>query len=368
AFLFDEDLAAETYSYTSLAPGNPVEGYAFQSQNAESWALFTSMDYRFSDRWNLQAGLRFTHDEKTLSAERPIPLFFNVATLAPVTAATDDDFTSWDLSLTYVASPQVNYYGRLATSFRAPSIQGRILFAPDTEGGTNPATDGLSVADTEEILSAEIGVKGELLDRRLRLGTTAYRYEVDGQQITAVGGEYNVATLLNADKSTGYGLETDLAWAPRREWLFTVGASYNHTEIQDDTLAVAPCGGGCTVLDPIGPNGALVDGNALPHAPEWMFSGIVDYRHAAAGGDVIGSLDLAYSSEKQFFLYESEEFRGDSLELGLRVGYAWSNYEVALFGRNLTDEVIVQNGIDFNNLTGMTNEPRIVGLELVVNF
>lgn len=367
-FFFDEDLRAETHSYTSLAPGNPVEGFAFQTQNAESWAVFTSMDYRFSERWNLQAGLRFTHDEKTLSAERPLPLFFNTATIAPVSASTDDDFTSWDLSLTYVATPRVNIYGRVATSFRAPSIQGRILFAPDTEGGTNPATDGLSVADTEEILSGEIGVKSELLDRRLRLGTTAYLYEVDGQQITAVGGEFNVATLLNADKSVGYGLETDLAWAPTREWLFTIGASYNHTEIQDDTLSVAPCGGGCTVLDPIGPNGALVDGNPLPHAPEWIFAGIVDYRRPAVGGDLIGSLDLAYSSEKQFFLYESEEFRSDSLELGLRFGYAWDNYEVALFGRNVTDEVVVQNGIDFNNLTGMTNEPRIVGIELVAKF
>lgn len=368
AFFFDEDLTAETYSYTSLAPGNPIEGYAFQTQNAESWALFTSMDYRFSERWNLQAGLRFSHDEKTLSAERPLPLFFNTATIGPVSASTDDDFTSWDLSLTYLASPTVNVYGRVATSFRAPSIQGRILFAPDTDGGTNPATDGLSIADTEEILSGEIGIKSELLDRRLRLGTAAYLYEVDGPQITAVGGEFNVATLLNADKSIGYGLELDLAYAPTREWLFTVGASFNHTEIQDDTLSVAPCGGGCTVLDPIGPNGALVDGNALPHAPEWIFAGIIDYRRPAAGGDVVGSLDLAYSSEKQFFLYESEEFRSDSLELGLRFGYAWSNYEVALFGRNLTDEVVVQNGIDFNNLTGMTNEPRMLGIELVAKF
>ncbi|MGH9456627.1 MAG: TonB-dependent receptor [Thermoanaerobaculia bacterium] len=367
-FFFDEDLTAETFSYTSLAPGNPVEGFAFQTQTAESWAVFTSFDYRFSERWNLQAGLRFTQDEKTLAAERPVPLFFNTATIAPVTASTDDDFTSWDLALTWVASPAVNVYGRLATGFRAPSIQGRILFAPDTEGGTNPATDGLSIADTEEILSGEIGVKSELLDRRLRFGGAAYLYEVDGQQITAVGGEFNVATLLNADKTVGYGLETDVAWAPSREWLVTIGASWNHTEIQDATLAVAPCGGGCTVLDPIGPNGALVDGNALPHAPELIFAGIVDYRRPAAAGVVIGSLDLAWSSEKQFFLYESEEFRSDSLELGLRFGYEWSNYEIALFGRNITDEIVVQNGIDFNNLTGMTNDPRLVGIELGVKF
>ncbi|HEX2060371.1 MAG TPA: TonB-dependent receptor [Thermoanaerobaculia bacterium] len=368
-FLFDEELHAETYSYTSIAPGNPEEGYAFQNQSAESWAVFVSGDYRATDRLHLKGGLRFTHDEKELSAERPRPLFFNTATVAPVRATTDDDFTSWDVSATYIVNPNVNVYGRIATGFRAPSIQGRILFAPDTEGGRNPATDGLSVADTEEILSAEVGFKSELMERRLRVNGTLYTYEVDGQQITAVGGEFNVATLLNADKTRGYGFETDINYAPSRDWRFTIGASYNHTEIDDPNLAVAPCGGGCTVLDPIGPNGALVDGNSLPHAPEWIFNGIVDYRRPYAAGEFVGSLDLAYSSDKQFFLYESEEFHSDAFELGLRFGYAFANgYELALFGRNVTDEIVVQNGIDFNNLTGMTNEPRLWGIELSARF
>ena len=81
-------------------------------------------------------------------------------------------------------------------------------------------------------------------------------------------------------------------------------------------------------------------------------------------------MDWAYYSEKQFFLYESEEFRGDGIELGLRLGYALKSlgYEVAVYGRNITDEEIVQNGIDFNNLTGMTNDPRIIGIELVTRF
>ena len=54
----------------------------------------------------------------------------------------------------------------------------------------------------------------------------------------------------------------------------------------------------------------------------------------------------------------------------MRVGYTLpgARYEVAAFARNLLDEEVVQNGIDFNNLTGMTNEPRQVGAELVVRW
>jgi iron complex outermembrane receptor protein len=367
-FFFDESLRADTFSFATLA-GGVQEGLAFQEQDNESWAAFGSLTYQVSDRWKLQGGLRFTHDEKDFSAERPDPTF-QTPTVAPIRRQTDVDNTSWDLSATYAASESVNVFGRVATAFRAPSIQGRILFCPDFEGGTNPATNCVSVADEEEALSFEVGLKSELLDRRLRLNLTGFRYTVDGQQIVAVGGQFNTATLLNADETEGYGFEADIQIAPRSEWLITLGISNNNTEINDPNLFVAPCGGGCTVLDPIVNGLARVDGNSLPHAPEWIFSGIVDFRKAIGSNVLAASVDLAYHDEKRFFLYESAEFSDDSLEIGARVGYFFADarYELALFGRNLTDEVVVQGGIDFNNLTGMINEPRTVGVELGVRF
>jgi iron complex outermembrane receptor protein len=367
-YYFDESLKAETFSYDSLTPGNPQDGYAFQTQDATSWAGFASIDFRPTDRWALKGGLRYTTDQKDFAAERPDPTF-QLPTVRPIQVSTDADLVTWDLSATYRATDDVHLYTRVGTGFRAPSIQGRILFCADFEGGENPATNCVSVADEEKITSFEVGVKTEIA-RKLRLNVDGYLYEVDGQQIVAVGGQYNTATLLNADKTTGYGFEADLDYAPSSDWLFTLGASYNHTEIDDPNLAVAPCGGGCTVMSPIVDGLARVDGNPLPHAPEWMFSGIIDYRHVVGAGVFKASAEWAYHSEKSFFLYQSKEFRGDSFELGARVAYAFSNgrFEVGAFGRNLTDEVIVQNGIDFDNLTGMTNEPRTIGFELVTKF
>jgi len=83
-----------------------------------------------------------------------------------------------------------------------------------------------------------------------------------------------------------------------------------------------------------------------------------------------GSLDWAYHSEKHFFLYDSVEFNSSAFELGMRLGYAFHNtkYEVALFGRNILDAEIIRNGIDFNNLTGMMNDPRIIGIEFLAKF
>ena len=81
----------------------------------------------------------------------------------------------------------------------------------------------------------------------------------------------------------------------------------------------------------------------------------------------MGTLDWAWHDDKRFFLYESKEFFTDGFELGLRLGYAFreAKYEIALFGRNITDAEIVRGGIDFNNLTGFTNDPRIIGIEFI---
>ena len=228
------------------------------------------------------------------------------------------------------------------------------------------------MADTEKITSFEVGMKSILADHRLRMNLTAYVFQMDGQQLTAVGGQYNVATLLNADKTDGHGFEADIEYIATRQLLV-----HARRELEPDrdqrpaTSRSRPAAAAAPMLDPAGPNGTVyVDGNSLPHAPEWIFNGIINFQSDPVAKGFFGSLDWAYFSEKSFFLYESEEFRSDGLEVGLRLGYGWNGgkYEVALFGRNILDAEIVEGGIDFDNLTGMTNEPRTIGLEFVARF
>ena len=81
--------------------------------------------------------------------------------------------------------------------------------------------------------------------------------------------------------------------------------------------------------------------------------------------------DWTHRSKVNFFLYESKEFTGKELtEGGLRLGYQWGNgkYEAALFGRNITNQIRIVGGIDFDNLTGFINEPRTWGVNFRANF
>ena len=115
----------------------------------------------------------------------------------------------------------------------------------------------------------------------------------------------------------------------------------------------------------------LIDGNQLPMAPEWIGNLTARYSIPLQSGELYIYTDWVYRGEVNFLLYESAEFQGDSLvEGGLRVGYLWEDerYEIAGFVRNILDEEEIVGGIDFNNLTGFVNEPRIYGVEFRANF
>ena len=369
-FYYDEDISIDSFNYDSLTPGNPRAGYAIQDQRNKAWAAFASGDFEVTDAFVLRGGLRYTQDKKDFSASVLEAAPFSAAPVGgPYTVSTDVSDVSWDLSGVYSLNENVNLYARVAKGFRAPSVQGRLLFASAVAVADN---GGVSTADSEEVISYEAGIKADLWDKRARIGFNVFRYDVNDQQLIAVGGGGNSATLLNADKTIGQGFELDLEAYLTDSLLVTLGSSYNDTEIKDDNLFVPGCGGGCTMTDPLTVDGSAINGNSLPQAPKWVHN--VTARWAmpvGAGGEFYVFTDWAYRSEVNFFLYDSVEFIGkSSVEGGLRLGYNWQqgDYGVAVFGRNITDQTRIVGGIDFNNLTGFLNEPRTLGLEFSARF
>jgi len=362
-FYFDEDLNIDTFNYDTLTEGRPQNGYADQSQQTSALALFGTLDYQVSENFKASGGLRYSDETKDFTAKRTMSPI-GAGALEPFVDSRDSDFLSWDVNGLYTVNPDVNVYGLVAKGFRAPSFQGRLLFG-----------DEVSVGETEKILSYEVGTKANL-GRKARANVSVFSFIMNDQQLTAVGGETNFTRLLNADETTGMGFEAELEWLPSSQVFVTVGTSYNKTEIKDPNLGVAPGGAaGLTVLDPEidgSPGIVSIDGNSLPNAPEWVFNATLRAATPAGNnGEVFLFTDWAYRSEVSFFLYESVEFTEDSLiEGGLRVGYATYDrkWEVAAFGRNLTDTLRRTGGIDFNNLTGFVNEPRTFGVEVRSTF
>lgn len=360
-FYFRESLTIDTFNFDT-PNGRVRNGYARQQQRTEAWAVFAAATFMLTEALEVGGGVRVSEDDKEYTGER-LQSPIGRGPLAPVRRSPRDLMPSWDASLRYQAVPGVQPYVRVASSFRAPSIQGRLLFG-----------DEVTVADTERIISVEAGVKLRGWQRRLHLNWAAYHYWLRDQQLTAGSGTSNINRLVNADRTIGRGLEVELQLLLSRGLRLAGGASYNYTNIDDPDLFVQPCGAGCTVLDPPGPvpGTVSINGNDLPDAPRWIANLGLSYAWPLAGGsELVLSTDWAYRSRVYFFLYESQEFSDKYLlEGGARLTWrsAGGRLEVAAFGRNILDDLSHTSGIDFNNLTSMVNEPPIWGIEAAVRF
>jgi iron complex outermembrane receptor protein len=368
-YYFDESLNIDSFNYSSLG-GNTRNGFATQQQDNKAYAIYGTVNLDVSDAIKLRGGLRYTKDEKDFVADRIQAPPFSPTFIGRRTANTSATNTSADFSASYALNKTSNVYARVATGFRAPAIQGRLLFG-----------DTLSVAKSETVTSYEAGYKADLMNRRARVAFNVFSYEIKDQQLTAVGGAANFNQLVNAAKTTGNGAEFDVKLLPTDNLLLTLSGSLNKTKIKDPNLRVDACGSGCTVLDPITApvNPAIgkfaptvsINGNSLPQAPETTLSFTARYSMPLAGGEMFVLTDWTYRSEINFFLYDSVEFKGKPLtEGGLRVGYSFGKgkYEAAAFVRNLTNQIRVVGGIDFNNLTGFINEPRTIGASFKASF
>ncbi|MBU6297289.1 MAG: TonB-dependent receptor [Alphaproteobacteria bacterium] len=344
AFYFDTDYEDATYPF--------FVGPTFVRQTNISYALFGQTSYKVTDALTLTAGVRWTSDTKGMTANGPL--------VAPIVnpVRLSGDNVSWDFSADYAVDDNIKLYARVATGFRAPSIQGRNL----------AFGSGYSTARSETITSYEGGAKTELLDRRIRFNFDGFTYYLQHPQFSAIGGASNSVILENARAGLAYGLEADAEFAVTDNLLVTGGASWTHTEIRDPALKTAVCAQ-CTVLNPLdGAGNAYLNGNPFPQAPDYMLTLTARYDIPLAnGGELFAYTDWWLQGYTDFFLYKSAEFHTNgNYEGGLKIGYDFPDkvFELAAYARNITDRANLQGGIDFNNNTGFVGDPRVIGIEL----
>jgi iron complex outermembrane recepter protein len=358
-FYFFEDLTVDNVEFD-----NGVQTSITQTmQETTSTAVFGQLEYTINNYLTATGGLRYTTDDKELDV---VPGVGSAAAAASIEK--DDDYVNWDVALTYEANDEWTYYTRLGNASRGPVTIGRFGFT--------------SEAETETLTSFEVGFKSFIWEGRARWNTTAYYFEIDDQQLTATGGEANTNSLLNADKTVGQGIETDLEILFTDNFRVNTNLSYNDSEIQDSNLRDDLCSStpSCTGKDPVvgtrptqfgTATEVSIDGNPLPRAPEWIYNISLWYGFDIEAGKLYASTDWNYRSESNIFYHESVEFVADARWIGgARFGYKNNSgdLDVAIVGRNITDEIAVDGALNFLNLTAFVNEPRYWGVEVRYDY
>jgi iron complex outermembrane receptor protein len=346
---------------------------------AKSWAAFGQGTYAVTDRLRLTAGLRYTEDQKARNGGTFLTNGAGAITSTVVLNVADAkwDALNWKVGADFDLTDSSMLYANAATGYKA--------------GGYYDGV-GANTYAPEKITSYEAGVKNRFLDNRLQLNASAFLYDYQDFQVSAVGviAGQNATVTLNADKAKVYGLEfeTNLVITENDRLDATLG--WLHAEYTDFVLplgdAFANNSANATMaacytanFAAAAPRATNFSGCRMARTPEWTLN--VGYQHTwnlESGAKLTGRISSHYETGKNLEYHGFAQNKQDGFtKTDLNLTYASSDDRWSLQGyvRNLEDED-VRTASSPNSTTGLATNgngefyapPRTYGVRLGVTF
>lgn len=131
----------------------------------DQYAAFGEVGYDLTDRWNVSAGARYTHVERSAT---PLVTIFGAKTLLDYDESYDG-FTP-NISTTIKLTPDTNLYGTIAAGFKLGTINFGVF-----------NFNHLKV-ESEKSINYEVGLKGNLRENRIAYGMSVFYMTLDDYQ------------------------------------------------------------------------------------------------------------------------------------------------------------------------------------------
>lgn len=352
------DTRASDGAHSFINSSDPFEiQQTFLVQNGTAYSVFGQGRFDVTPELELSAGGRYSHEKKS------VPL-----ALGDFTASRDTPMTPYTLPDNKISFN--NFSPELTATYRP--TQRLTLFTSYKHGflsgGYNSSSSipGLQINyGPQKIKGFEAGVKAALLDGSLRVNLSAYSYKVSGLQVTSfvAGPTGVVGTIRNAGGVRTKGVEFDMNYRTPVEGLtLSAAVNYNHARYTD---YFGPCWGGqsqaqgCNYLAPgdgsarpvlPGENGNVQDlaGRRLVNAPDWSGSAGANYEMPVGSNLKFGlsaNVNFASSAPTAANLYPLHDTpKRLLLDASARIANVDDKWELALIGRNLTNDFYWANG------------------------
>ena len=353
----------------------------------QTTAAYGQVTWNFRPGWEYVLGGRYTRERKTSYTAQPyVHPAFAAAYLPDARLDADQHFENFSPATTLTWKPERNLtlYAAYKTGYKSGGFSNSATIS----------TTGNGVADAifapETVKGFEAGIKATLLDNRLRLSIDAYHYDYDDLQLDFYDAQRLTLTTTNAGSAVVKGLEVAADYLPPSvNGLKLVGsAQYN---IARYGTYIAPCytgqtqSQGCLAAS----GGTLrqdLAGKPTANAPAWTGSVGADYDRPLLKDLLFGlSVRLHYSSKYSISPFGqplAEQPSYVNFDAALRLGAADDSWQVALIGKNLTNNFVAtaaydQNGTGsasggqtgtFANQLVLFAPPRTVALELTARF
>ena len=347
---------ADGTGYTILDPTPTIRGFRSIDRasraEAESKAIYGQATWTpgiLAQALHITAGGRYTVDDKSGA-------LFTVNNAA--TNFTFDTTTKRFnplLTVAYDVSADINVYAKYAEGYRAGGASSRSL----TYRSFGP----------EDIKSYELGLKSDLLNKRLRVNAAAFYSERENSQI-----DFSLVTVTGA--STRNTLETVNAPGITK----IKGVELEGTAVLTDNLTLT---GSYAYTDTevpatANPFSGVIQQVYIAYTPKNSYSIAADYRAPMMGAQFKAHIDGNYSDATQAF--DQFELKNDSSFIvngrlsfsDIQTTPGGPALEVSLWSRNLLNEAHVYRRDPSNDRTlgtyGNFNTPRTFGIELSARY
>lgn len=352
---------------------NPLIGASYYrfTQDTESFAAYAQANFKVTDQIELTGGLRYSQDDKS-GKYRGITRNPAAAQAPEVTdMALKEDKVTYRLAGNYKPNDDIMLFASFSTGFKSGGFD-------SAAGTTAPVGATARTFLAEQVENVEVGIKSQLMDRRVIVNATAFRTTIDDMQFRSFDGVQ--FRTRNNGRARQQGVEFEATARPIPPLTVTVAGTYLDSEYLKFPGAPAlPAFTGTQDLT----------GQRLPYSPKWQ--GVVSAQQV---GDLVNGwtwlarADLSMSSKVNLAT------AGDNNPEALQKGYSVlsarfvirspeQKWELGVFGQNLTNEAFCTGifnqpsnaAFGLNNpVTGGTalrctlNDPMQLGAEIKARF
>ena len=388
AYGYDQGLGFARQPYVPATGPNPTDLLFWDEFNTDVLAVFGQLEWDLSDRVELALALRFDQEDREVDNQVPtVTSSGNYAysignpinpaiqendagALVPIGSRSETfEQLQPKLSWRWQASETLSLYASYGVGFRsggfnplgtkatldhafnrqdpAPDSPADVAFACFTPSGCGEAVDAKLVVndsyEKEVSNTIEVGLKSELLDRRLRLNAAVFTTTVDDNQFFEffVGQFGLLRAVTTIDEVAITGIEADFNWLLSDKFSLHGGVGLLDSEIKENR------------------HRPLSVGNDVPQAPDmtvnlgWQFETL-----AFADWTFRARMDLQQVGEMWFHTLQGQEtstiWKGLSFTeanqnfsrakrdayttVDFRLALSNERWGATLWGRNITDE------------------------------
>lgn len=356
-YYFDER-SERTGLANTLAPISTVLNSNSGNIHNTSRSAYLQLTAELTPTWRLQAGARHVRDTRQLTSfNKRFHQGVETCSLAAEIRDSPDvcratlpprkfEYAPFNLSIDHSAGMNLLWYAKFSRGQRAGGYNFRV-----TESlGTLPF-------DPEIVDAWELGLKSDLLDRRLRLNAALFRTDYEDIQLSQVALDATqrpVVINVNAGSARIDGAELEVTASLRRAVL-AVAVGYvdaRYTELDPDVIDVA--------LD-----------SEFRNTPEWTVSAAVDLPFEFGGA--ASKLHVDYSWRDDVYYGGDPLARRDAIGV---VNARWSTrltasgLDFAIWCKNVADRRYILRALGGSNgfVRALPADPRTFGATLTWRF